>query len=154
VFAGRVLGKVPYPLLEVHPGNDFHYYNKNDFNMMYRYEFLSDRYAGFIFEHTIGNGIFNYIPLVKKLKFRQFWNLKGLYGNLSNENYNLNNPSISSYSYTFRTLANTPYIELGTGIENILQVFRLDLVWRLSPNNLVESTPRYFGVFASVKFDF
>ena len=28
VFAGRVLGKVPYPLLEVHPGNDFHYYNQ------------------------------------------------------------------------------------------------------------------------------
>ena len=66
----------------------------------------------------------------------------------------INNPSISSYSYTFRTLANTPYVELGTGIENILQVFRLDLVWRLSPNNLVESTPRYFGVFASVKFEF
>jgi len=154
VFAGRVLGAVPYPLLEVHPGNDFHYYNKYDFNMMYRYEFISDRYAGFIFEHTVGNGIFNYIPLVKKFKFRQFWNLKGLYGNLSNENYNLNNPSLINTGYTFRTLANTPYIELGTGIENILQVFRLDFVWRLSPNNLVESTPRYFGVFGSVKFDF
>jgi hypothetical protein len=105
-------------------------------------------------EHTIGNGLFNYIPVVKKFKLRQFWNLKALYGNLSKENYDLNNPSISSYNYTFRTLSNIPYIELGTGIENILQVFRLDFVWRLSPTNLVESTPRYFGVFGSVKFSF
>lgn len=154
LFAGKVLGVVPYPLLEVHPGNDFHYYNRNDFNMMYRYEFLSDRYAGCMIEHTIGNGLFNYIPVVKKFKLRQFWNLKALYGNLSKENYDLNNPSISSYNYTFRTLSNIPYIELGTGIENILQVFRLDFVWRLSPTNLVESTPRYFGVFGSVKFSF
>jgi len=135
----------------VHPGNEYLYFNRSAFNMMNRFEFLSDQYVGINVEHTIGNGIFNYIPLLKKAKLRQFWNAKVLYGSLSNENRNLN----LNKGYTFRTLESVPYIEIGTGVGNILQIFRLDFVWRVSPDLLPdEGQEKYFGVFGSVSFSF
>ena len=151
VFGGKYYGMLPYALLEVHPGNEFFYYSKYAFNMMNRFEFLSDQYAGINLEHNIGGGVFNYIPYLKKLKMRQFWTAKVLYGSLSDANKNLN----LNKDYTFRTLEQKPYIEVGTGISNILQLFRIDFVWRLSPELLPgESNDRYFGIFGSVRFNF
>jgi hypothetical protein len=151
LFAGKVFGTVPYPLLEVHPGNEFHYYSRQAFNMMTRYEFISDQYAGFNFEHSIGGGIFNYIPYLKKAKLRQFWTAKGIIGSLNEENSKLN----LGKGYEFRTLESSPYIEVGTGIENILQLFRIDFIWRVTPKPLpTEERAKYFGIFGSVRFRF
>ena len=151
VFAGKTFGTLPYPLLEVHPGNEFHYYNIYAFNMMNRYEFISDQYAGFNVEHTIGGGIFNYIPYLKKAKLRQFWTAKGIIGSLTDDNKKLN----FDKGYTFRTLQGNPYVEIGTGIENIFQLFRIDFVWRVTPKPLPEeSKEKYFGIFGSVRFNF
>ena len=151
LFGGKTFGTLPYPLLEIHPGNEFHYYNRYAFNMMNRYEFISDQYAGFNIEHTIGGGIFNYIPYLKKAKLRQFWTAKGIIGSLTDDNKKLNLNS----AYTFRTLEGNPYIEIGTGVENILQLFRIDFVWRVTPKPLPgESQEKYFGIFGSVRFNF
>lgn len=152
LFAGKYFGgALPYPLLEIHPGNEFYTYNKYAFNMMNRYEFISDEYTGFNIEHTIGGGIFNYIPYFKRLKLRQFWTAKGLYGSLSKANKDLN----FDKGYVFHSLQGNPYIEIGTGVENILQFLRLDLVWRVTPQHLPdEKTARNFGVFGSVRFKF
>ena len=55
----------------------------------------------------------------------------------------------------FRTLESSPYIEVGTGVENILQLFRIDFIWRVTPKPLAtEERSRYFGIFGSVKFKF
>ncbi|NIG52725.1 DUF5686 family protein [Chitinophaga sp. Cy-1792] len=151
VYGGRIFGNLPYTSLEVHPGNEIYYYNKYAFNMMNRFEFLSDRYAGFNLEHTIGNGIFAYIPLIKKLKWRQFWEAKGVIGSLSpaNRALNLNN------GYPFKTLDRDPYVEVGTGIENIFKFLRVDFVWRVSPTALPDDTnSKRFGVFGSFKLQF
>lgn len=151
VFAGRTFGTLPYPLLEIHPGNEFYYYNGRAFNMMYRYEYLSDRYVGFITEHSLGSLFFKYIPYVKKMKIRTFWNAKGVYGNLTSENTSLN----LNKGYSFLTLANSPYLELGTGLENIFKVIRVDAVWRVLPKHTTnDSAIRKFGVFGSIKFAF
>lgn len=151
VFAGKYFGTLPYPLLEIHPGNEYYYYNRYAFQMMNNYEFLSDQYAGFNVEHNLGGGIFNRIPLMKKLKFRQFWTAKGVVGELSAENQRLN----LEKGYPFRTLRGSPYLELGTGVSNILQVGRLDFVWRVTPKPLAsEAKWRYFGIFGSVQFEF
>lgn len=154
LFAGGTFSStpLPYPLLDIAPGNEFHYYLRNAFNMMNRYEFISDRYAGFNFEHSIGGGIFNYIPYLKRAKLRQFWTAKGIIGSLSDQNKELN---IKPGGYQFRTLENQPYIELGTGVENIFQLFRIDFVWRVTPAPLPdESKSKYFGIFGSVRFNF
>lgn len=152
VFGGKIFGPaMPYTLLEVHPGNEIYYYNKYAFNMMNRFEFLSDEYAGFNIEHTLGSGIFNYIPLVRKLKFRQFWTAKGIIGKLSDGNKALN----LDHGYPFKTLQGNPYLEVGTGIENILKFIRVDFVWRLAPRPLPdEAYERRFGIFGSFKLQF
>ncbi|NLR61532.1 carboxypeptidase-like regulatory domain-containing protein [Chitinophaga polysaccharea] len=151
VFAGKIFGTVPYTSLEVHPGNEIYYYNKYAFNMMNRFEFISDQYVGFNVEHTIGNGIFGYIPLIKKLKWRQFWTAKGVIGSLSDSNkqLNLNN------GFAFKTLQGNPYLELGTGIENIFKFLRVDFIWRVTPDvQPGESANKRFGVFGSFKLQF
>ncbi len=151
LFAGKYFGTLPYPLLEIHPGNEYLYYNKYAFEMMNKYEFISDQYVGFNFEHTIGGGIFNHIPKLRNLKLRQFWTAKGVVGSLSDANQALN----LNKGFAFRTLQGNPYMELGTGVENIFQLFRIDFVWRVTPQPLPgESKEKYFGIFGSVKFNF
>lgn len=152
LFAGKYFGTLPYPLLEIHPGNEYYYYNKYAFQMMNNYEFLSDEYCGFNIEHNIGGGIFNRIPILKKMKFRQFWTAKGVVGTLSKENQVLNK---INQDYPFRTLKGQPYLELGTGVSNIFQVFRIDFVWRVSPKPISEEAKsKYFGIFGSANFEF
>ncbi len=151
VFGGKYWGDLPYTLLEQHPGNETYYYNKLAFNMMNQYEFLSDQFVGANIEHSIGSGIFRYIPYVKKLKFRQFWTAKGVVGSLdaANRAINLNK------GFMFRTLENDPYVELGTGVENIFRVLRVDFIWRVTPQSLPNETVlRNFGIFGSMKVAF
>jgi Family of unknown function (DUF5686)/CarboxypepD_reg-like domain len=151
IFAGKYFGTLPYPLLEIHPGNEFYYYNKFAFEMMNRYEFISDQYVGVHLEHDIGGGIFNYIPLLHKLKFRQFWTAKAIVGSVSDANRTLN----FDKGYIFRSLEGNPYVELGTGVTNIFQFFRIDFVWRVTPKPLpTENKDRYFGIFGSVQIQF
>ena len=149
-FGGRVFGTLPYTLLEVHPGNEIYYYNKYAFNLMNRFEYISDKYAGFNVEHNIGNGIFRFIPITRKLKFRQFWAVKGLVGSLSDENRKLNFVGIQS----FQTLNNKMYMEVGTGVDNILKVLRFDFIWRVLPQPLPKEKIRRFGVFGSFRLAF
>ena len=77
VYAGKTFGTLPYTFLDIAPGNELHYYNKYAFSLMNKYEFVHDKFAGISFEHNIGNGIFRFIP---KLKFRQFYTIKTLWG--------------------------------------------------------------------------
>lgn len=152
IFAGKVFGTLPYPLLEVHPGNEFYYYDPHAFSMMYRYEYISDVYVGAITEHSLGSLFFKYIPLIKKMKLRTFWNAKGVYGSLSKSNEALN----FNKGYFFQSLAKSPYFEVGTGIENIFKVLRVDFVWRVLPYRTAtnDSYLRRFGIFGSLKFAF
>ncbi|MEO8770829.1 MAG: DUF5686 family protein [Ferruginibacter sp.] len=145
LYGGKVFNKLPYVFLEVHPGNEVYYYNKYAFNLMNKYEFVSDRYAGISIEHNIGNGLFKYIPLTRKFKFRQFWNVKAIAGNLSDANKTLNSVS----SYPIKSLDGKIYMEVGTGVDNIFKLFRLDFVWRLLPTPLPANRASRFGIFGS-----
>lgn len=151
-FAGKTFGKLPYMLLDVAPGNEIYYYNRYAFNLMNRYEFLHDRYGGVNFEHNIGSGIFRYIPLVRKLKLRQFYSARALMGSLSQVNKQYNMPPGSAY--TFESLNGRSYLELGTGVDNILKLFRLDFVWRLAPRPLPIEPAKRFGIFGSFRVAF
>ncbi|GAB2836897.1 peptidase associated and DUF5686 domain-containing protein [Ferruginibacter profundus] len=149
VYAGKVNGTLPFTLLENHPGNDIYYYNPGSFNLMNRFEYLSDQYAGANIEHNVGSGLFRFIPLTRKLKLRQFWNAKAVWGSLNNENAVVNNKA-----GTFKTLNGTSYLEVGTGIDNILKVLRLDFVWRVLPRPLPVNKTSRFGIFGSFQFQF
>jgi hypothetical protein len=152
VFAGKTFGTLPYMLLDIAPGNEIYYYNMYAFNLMNRYEFVHDRYAGINFEHNIGNGLFRFIPLIKKLKFRQFYSARALWGKLSDANTRYNTPPNSIFP--FESLNGKTYLELGTGIDNIFKLFRFDFVWRLSPQPLPAEKSKKFGVFGSFRLVF
>lgn len=152
VFGGKTYGTLPFVLLDVAPGNEIYYYNRYAFNLMNRFEYLHDRYAGINFEHNIGNGLFRFVSLTRKLKFRQFWNAKLLWGSLSDENKAFNMPANSDYK--FESLDGRTYMELGTGVDNIFKVFRLDFIWRVLPRPLPPERVKKFGVFFSFRLAF
>jgi len=147
VFAGKTFGTVPYTLLDIAPGNELYYYNKYAFNMMNRWEFVHDKYAGINVEHNIGNGIFRLFP---KLRFRQFWTAKALWGSLSDDNKALN----FKQGHSFQTLDGKTYLELGTGIDNIFHLFRVDFIWRVLPSTLPKTGDKTFGIFGSFRLAF
>lgn len=149
-YAGKVNGRLPYMLLSIAPGNEIYYYNKYAFNLMNRFEYIFDEYAGMNFEHTIGSGMFRFLPMNKFLKLRQFWNIKMLWGGLNDENKALNFKN----GFPFTSLNGKTYMELGTGIDNIFRFFRLDLVWRMAPRPMPTEDYKRFGVFGSFRFSF
>lgn len=151
-FAGKTFGTLPYMLLDIAPGNEIYYYNKYAFNLMNRYEFVHDKYAGINFEHNIGNGLFRFIPLMKKLKFRQFYSVRALWGGMTEANTSFNTPAGSNFP--FQTLNGKTYLEVGTGVDNIFKLFRFDFVWRLSPTPLPVEKSKRFGIFGSFRLAF
>ncbi|MBS1665657.1 MAG: carboxypeptidase-like regulatory domain-containing protein [Bacteroidetes bacterium] len=150
VYGGKVFSNaLPFMLLELHPGNEVYYYNKQAFNLMNRFEYFSDRYAGFNIEHNFEKKLLNLIPFMRPTHMRQFWNIKAVWGTLSPENKQLN--CMTSGSYRLRSLNGKAYIEAGTGFDNIFKYFRVDAVWRFSPE--ADSNPR-FGIFGSMHVQF
>jgi cell fate (sporulation/competence/biofilm development) regulator YmcA (YheA/YmcA/DUF963 family) len=158
-YAGKIYGdSLPFMLLELHPGNEVYVYNKNGFNLMNRFEYFSDTYIGFQMEHNIEKKIINLLPLLKRTKIRQFWNIKGVWGNMNNSNKVLNRTELGSYQ--LRSLREHAYLEFGTGFDNIFKFFRIDFVWRKAPplppnqaNNTMQPAQN-FGVFGSFRIQF
>lgn len=164
LYGGGVMTPEPLPfmLLEIHPGNEVYYYNKQSFNLMNRFEYISDHYAGINIEHNIEKKLLNLLPFMRKSNMRQFWNVKAVWGDLSETNRKLN---IQDYYYEYRqrSLRGGFYTEIGTGFENIFKLLRIDLVWRNAPlrnippglnPNLFKSNTNDFGVFGSVRLQF
>jgi hypothetical protein len=143
-------------LLEIHPGNELYYYDKNDFNLMNRFEYISDHYAGFRIEHNFEKKLLNLLPFLRTTTLRQFWNIKAVWGDLSQPNRNLNLQDFPNYR--LRSLRGNGYAEVGTGLDNIFRYFRVDLVWRFAPPQKAfgynSHTPSNFGVFGSFHLQF
>ncbi|MFM9950887.1 MAG: carboxypeptidase-like regulatory domain-containing protein, partial [Saprospiraceae bacterium] len=108
------------------------------FNTMNRYEFASDTYASLIVEHHFDGFFLNHIPLLRKLKWREVAIFKAVMGGMSANNreadrLNAWSPQSGADVYTgFRSPSSKPFLEAGVGIENILQVIRVDALWRLN----------------------
>lgn len=156
-YAGRIWGeKIPFMLLEIHPGNEIYYYSKDAFNLMNRFEYVSDQYAGINLEHNFEKKLLNLLPFMRKTRMRQFWNVKATWGNLSQANRNFNR--IEYGTYHLRTLNGNRYMELGTGLDNIYKFFRIDFVWRFAPPVKAPLLPgtqqQRFGIFGSFKLQF
>jgi len=149
-FGGKTTGVQPYPFLNVAPGNETYYYNKYAFSLMDKYQYLHDQFLGFNFEHNIGAGIFKFTGITRKLKWRQFYDVKLLWGHLSPENATYNNNA----DYSFQSLDGKTYMEIGTGVDNIFRFCRVDFIWHVSPSNVGLSNIQKFGVFGSFRLSF
>jgi hypothetical protein len=122
---GKIFGIVPYPLMELHGGNETYVYDYMSFNMMKYYEFASDQYASVGLFHHFEGLLFNKIPLIKKLKWREVVTAKALWGSVNDKNRRA-----LIFPNTLHALGNEPYVEFSAGIENIFKVFRVDALWR------------------------
>ncbi|MBN9297177.1 MAG: carboxypeptidase-like regulatory domain-containing protein [Filimonas sp.] len=153
-YAGKIFGdNIPFMLTEIHPGNEVYYYDKDAFNLMNRYEYFSDKYAGINLEHNFEKKLLNLIPFMRKTKIRQFWNIKTVWGNMSRQNRLFN--MIEYGTYHMRSLQDNAYTEIGTGFDNIFSFFRIDAVWRISPPSAIPSQQTHnFGVFGSFRLQF
>ncbi|MFZ4704548.1 MAG: DUF5686 family protein [Bacteroidales bacterium] len=146
IEAGQIWGKLPFPLLKIHSGNETYWYDESAFNLMYYYEFVSDKYLSFLYAHHFDGLFLNKIPLMRKLKWREQAQIRGVVGSLASKNSKYTVLPPGSYSLS------KPYFEAGAGIENIFKIIRVDAIWRLSYLNHERASK--FGVFVSLQFDF
>lgn len=150
--AGKVWNKVPFPLLILPNANLSYTIQPEAFSLLNAMEFINDEYASWDVTYYLNGWLFNRIPLLRKLKWREIVSSRGFYGNLSNKN----NPFMTGGLFKFpegsNVMGNKPYVEVGAGIENIFKILRLDYVWRLTYRDM--SNINRSGVRVSVHMTF
>ena len=131
--AGKVWNKVPYPLLILPNANLSYTIQPESYTNMNAMVFISDEYASWDLTYYMNGNLLNRLPLVKKLKWREVFCFRGMWGHLTEKNNPMNGGDglylFPDGSYTF---GKAPYMEASVGIENIFKFLRLDYVWRLN----------------------
>ena len=140
--------KVPFPLLIVPAANLSYIIQDGTFNLINNMEFLNDRYASLDVSWNMQGKLFNRIPLLKKLKWREFIGIKCLWGELTDKN----NPFLEEnrndnmlmmfpghyradgvYEYSSNVMdPKRPYVEACVGIHNIFKLLHVEYVRRLN----------------------
>lgn len=142
--AGAVFGKVPFPLLNHFMGNQSYAYDPYRFSLMNESQYTADKYLTAHIHWNMEGLLFNKIPYIRALKLRELIEMKFAYGYLSNKHQ-----EILPLPYSMKGL-NTPYLELGAGIGNILRVIDLYAMFRLT--NLQDKSTPWWGIKARFSF--
>ena len=97
--------------------------------------------------------ILNQLPIIKKLKWREVFSYRGMFGSLSDKNDpSKNGVGLYQFPEGTTTMSSKPYMEAGVGIENILKFIRIDYVWRLSYRDNPNIQKRGFRFVMKVSF--
>lgn len=159
--------KVPYPLLIMPAANLSYIMEDNTFNLIDNMEFLNDRYVSLMYSWDLNGKIFNRIPLIKKLKWREYIGCNVLWGTLSSKN----NPFLAKNAGSHRLLyfpgtfdeagafttqsrvmeRKTPYVEVVAGIHNIFKLFHIEYVRRLT---YLDNCKEKWGIRGMVRLTF
>ena len=146
--------QVPFPLLCMPASNLSYLSHKQMFNMLYNMEFLNDRFVSVDLNWDMQGKILNRIPLIKKLRLREYIGVKMLWGALSDKN----NPTLERnqdsrvlmYLPDDTRIMNPriPYWEISAGVRGILRFFQIEYVRRMNYNEPVRGSKN------SVRFGF
>lgn len=141
IKAGKVWNKVPFPMLIIPNANLSYTIQRESYSLMNAMEFFNDQYASWDFTYNMNGLLFNRIPLIRKLNWREVISFRGMFGHLSEKNRPdpLNTGDLFKFpyeNYEQNYLGTMPYMELGVGIANIFKVLRVDYVHRLTYRNL------------------
>jgi hypothetical protein len=152
IWAGQIWGTVPYLLLKVPEGNFSFVHNKYFFNNMSLLEFAADRYASLNYQFHLGGLIFDKIPGIKKLKWREVITANVFWGDMTQKNQDLNFRNYPANNRPFSIAAPVPYVEAGFGIENIFKIIRIDSIWRITHrrDKLILNWSPYLSLFIKV----
>ena len=147
---GAQWNKVPFPLLIQPPVNLSYVETENTVSLVHDWEFLNDRQVFWSWKWDINGKLLNRIPLIRKLKWREFVDVKGFWGTLTDKNNPTKNPNdnlIYRFPADSHIMTNKPYWEVEAGIHNILKLISIGYVRRLTYN--------YPGISKwGIRFDF
>ncbi|MCM1483391.1 MAG: DUF5686 and carboxypeptidase regulatory-like domain-containing protein [Muribaculaceae bacterium] len=131
---GHVWSRSAYPDLLIPNANLSYTIQPESFSLMNAMEFINDSYAAWDFTYWANGAILNYIPLLNKLKLREAFSFRGIWGHLSKRNNPEYNDGLFRFPEVSHTMAmkHTPYMEAGVGLDNIFKILRVDYVWRLT----------------------
>lgn len=148
---GKMFGEVPFNLMFLPRANQTYSYQTFSYNMMNFLEFVSDQYVSFNALYYMNGYLLNKVPLIRKLKLREVFTFKMLYGSVSDKNNPNLHPELIQFPTddlgdpTTFTLIKEPYMEGSVGVANIFKILSIDLVKRFNyldnPN-----IPNLFGV--------
>ncbi len=159
--------KVPFPLLITPAANLSYIKEDNTFELINNMEFLNDRYVSLMYSWDLNGKIFNRIPLLKKLKWREYIGCNVLWGTLSDKNNpllekNANDSRLfylpghwqadGTFNYQSRVMdKKVPYVEVMVGVHNIFKLVHIEYVRRL---NYLHAGVTKWGIRGMVRFVF
>ena len=146
--AGAQWNKVPFPLLNLPMANlSYITQNNESFNLINNMEFLNDRYASLALSYDLNGKLFNRIPLIRKLKWREMFRVRTLWGTLTDKNnpYKQLDPDLFLFPMrdgqpTSYVMGSKPYVEVSVGIYNIFKLLHVEYVRRLTYTDLPGTT--------------
>ena len=148
--------KLPFPLLMTPPIALSYIEQEGTFNMLRNMEFFLDRKLFWSIAWNLNGKLFNRIPLIKKLKFREYIAFKGVWGCLTEKNNptlaaNANDPDLFMLPEGTYPIGQAPYMEAVVGIHNILKFFSVEYVRRINYNDHPNTHPNgvRFGLHVS-----
>ena len=150
--------RVPFPLLIMPETNLSYIVQKNTFETINNMEFLTDRFLAVHFNWDLNGKLFNRVPLLKKLKWREFIGVRCMWGDLTDQNNptlaeNAGSPLLMQFPEgTYIIDPKRPYWEVAVGIHNIFNLLHVQYVRRLSYNDLPTANKHGIRVKLSLKF--
>ena len=129
--------KVPFPMLILPPVNLSYFESEASVSLMRDWEFLNDRQVFASLSWDMNGKLLNRIPLIKKLKWREYFAVKGVWGNLTDKNNpylekNQGDTELFKFPSKSHVMNNTPYWECVAGVHNIFKFFAVEYVRRLT----------------------
>jgi len=134
--------KVPFPLLIMPETNLSYIVQDYTFEAINNMEFPTDRFLSGQVNWDLNGKVLNRIPLLRKLKWREWIGFRILWGELSDKNnpyleHNVGNPLLMYFpegSYVINP--KRPYMELSLGVHNIFKIVHVEYIRRLNYNEL------------------
>ena len=159
--------KVPFPLLIMPAANLSYIKERETFALIDNMEFLNDRYVSLMTSWDMNGMIFNRIPILRKLKWREYIGVNMLWGSLSDKNNpflekNANDSRLFYFPGEFNSEGtfeyqshlmdkNKPYIEWIAGIHNIFKIVHVEYVRRV---NYFRPNTKKWGIRFMIRMTF
>lgn len=130
--AEKMWGTAPFPLLLTPSANNSYTIQRGSFYLLEPLEFIHDKQFSWELYYHMGGWLFNRIPLLKHLKWREVLGFRGFMGNLRSKNNPAYNREMLLFPQQSFTANKEPYMEYNIGIENIFNFFRIDYIHRIN----------------------